>query len=86
MHVSAASTQIADWQLDGAPLDRLFTDHASGKDAHRPQLEALFSFVRAGDTVLVHSVDRMARNLDDLRAIVRVLTAKGARVEFVKNS
>jgi DNA invertase Pin-like site-specific DNA recombinase len=34
----------------------------------------------------VHSVDRMARNLDDLRAIVRVLTAKGARVEFVKNS
>ena len=39
-----------------------------------------------GDTVVVHSMDRLARNLDDLRRIVRTLTAKGVRVEFVKES
>jgi DNA invertase Pin-like site-specific DNA recombinase len=62
----------------------LFTDKASGKDAHRPQLQALLGFVRDGDTVIVHSMDRLARNLDDLRTMVRVLTAKGVRVQFVK--
>jgi len=56
----------------------------SGKDTHRPQLMALLDIVRDGDTVIVHSMDRLARNLDDLRAIVRVLTAGGVRVEFVK--
>ncbi|MCW2539654.1 MAG: Resolvase, N-terminal domain [Frankiales bacterium] len=49
------------------------------RNAHRPQLEALLGFVREGDAVIVHSMDRPARNLDDLRAIVRVLTAKGVR-------
>jgi len=47
-------------------------------------LEALLGFVRDGDTLIVHAMDRLARNLDDLRAIVRVLTARGVRVEFVK--
>jgi len=47
-------------------------------------LKALLGFVRDGDTLIVHSMDRLARNLDDLRAIVRVLTARGVRVEFVK--
>ena len=71
-------------QLDGEKLDRVFTDKASGKDQHRPELEALIGFVRDGDTVLVHSMDRLARNLDDLRAIVRRLTDKGVRVQFLK--
>ena len=65
-------------------LDRVFTDKASGKDQHRPELEALIGFVRDGGTVLVHSMDRLARNLDDLRAIVRRLTDKGVRVQFLK--
>ena len=56
----------------------------SGKDLHRPQLDAMIGFVRDGDTVLVHSMDRLARNLDDLRRTVRTLTGKGVRVEFVK--
>jgi hypothetical protein len=51
-------------------LDKTFTDKASGKDAKRPQLEHLLSFVREGDTVFCHSMDRLARNLDDLRRIV----------------
>ena len=76
--------QSADRQLDGLVVDRTFTDSASGKDTQRPQLAALVSFVREGDTVIVHSMDRLARNLDDLRRLVRELTAKGVRVQFVK--
>ena len=53
-------------QLDQVPLDKVFTDKASGKDIKRPELEALLSFVREGDTVVVHNMDRIARNLDDL--------------------
>lgn len=71
-------------QLEGQVLDRVFTDHASGKNTQRPKLEELIRFARAGDTVVVHSMDRLARNLDDLRAVVQTLTGKGARVEFVK--
>ena len=71
-------------QLDGVEVERVFTDRASGKDTARPQLEELVAFVRAGDTVVVHSMDRLARNLDDLRRLVRTLTAKGVGVEFVK--
>jgi DNA invertase Pin-like site-specific DNA recombinase len=44
----------------------------------------MMSFVRSGDTVIVHSMDRLARNLDDLRRIVQTLTGKGVRIEFVK--
>jgi DNA invertase Pin-like site-specific DNA recombinase len=71
-------------QLDGVALDRVFEDKASGKDVARPQLEAMIGFVRDGDTVLVHSMDRLARNLEDLRRLVRRLTDKQVRVEFVK--
>src|SRR5450755_2906503 len=71
-------------QLEDVDLDRTFSDKASGKDAKRPQLEALMTFVRAGDTVVVHSMDRLARNLDDLRQIVQTLTRRGIRIEFVK--
>ncbi|WP_405178685.1 recombinase family protein [Nocardia sp. NBC_01377] len=73
-------------QLDGIEVERTFTDKASGKDTARPQLDELLAFVRAGDIVLVHSMDRLARNLDDLRRLVRLLTGKGVRVEFVKES
>ncbi|MEN3813572.1 recombinase family protein [Chromobacterium piscinae] len=71
-------------QLDQPQIDRLFTDQASGKDTQRPQLDALLSFVREGDTVVVHSMDRLARNLDDLRRLVQDFTRRGIRVEFVK--
>ena len=67
-------------------FDRLFTDKASGKDTQRPELERLLAFAREGDTVVVHSMDRLARNLDDLRLIVRKLTKRGVRIEFVKEN
>ena len=73
-------------QLEQVTVDRLFTDKASGKDIQRPELERLLAFVREGDTVVVHSMDRLARNLDDLRRLVQGLTQRGVRIEFVKEA
>jgi DNA invertase Pin-like site-specific DNA recombinase len=73
-------------QLDGIDVERTFTDKASGKDTARPKLDEMLAFVRDGDTVLVHSMDRLARNLDDLRRIVQMLAGRGVRVEFVKEN
>jgi DNA invertase Pin-like site-specific DNA recombinase len=73
-------------QLEGLALDKIFTDKASGKDVNRPQLEAMQSFVREGDTVFCHSMDRLARNLDDLRGIVLGLTERGIHIVFVKEN
>ena len=82
----SAFDQNVDRQLDGVALDKIFTDKASGKDVDRPQLEAMLSLIREGDTVVVHSMDRLARNLDDLRKLVQSLTKRGIRIEFVKES
>ena len=71
-------------QLEQVQVDRVFIDKASGKDARRPQLSELMEFIREGDTVVVHSMDRLARNLDDLRRIVQGLVKRGICVEFVK--
>lgn len=57
-------------QLEGKVLDKVITDKASGKDAERPKLVEMIGFVRDGDTVVVHSMDRLARNLDYLRSLV----------------
>jgi DNA invertase Pin-like site-specific DNA recombinase len=73
-------------QLENVSVDKIFTDKASGKDVLRPELEALKSFVREGDTVVVHSMDRLARNLDDLRRLVQELTKRGIRIEFIKEN
>ena len=73
-------------QLEGIELDRTFVDKASGKDTKRPELVNMLGFVREGDTVVVHSMDRLARNLDDLRQLVNQITQKGIRLEFVKEN
>ena len=73
-------------QLENVSVDRTFTDKASGKDTQRPELENLLAFVREGDTLVVHSMDRLARNLDDLRRLVQKLTERGVRIEFVKEN
>ena len=61
-------------QLENQHLDKVFSDVVSGKSMDRPQLKALLEFVREGDIVVVHSMDRLARNLDDLRLLVKTLT------------
>jgi DNA invertase Pin-like site-specific DNA recombinase len=73
-------------QLDGLTLDKIFEDKASGKDTLRPQLQAALAYCREGDTLVVHSMDRLARSLIDLRKIVGDLTAGGVVVEFVKEN
>src|SRR3954468_22853892 len=83
IRVSSLDQQV-ERQLDGIALDQTFTDKASGKDTKRPQLELMLRFARTGDTIVVHSMDRLARNLDDLRRIVHTLTGKGVRIEFGK--
>jgi DNA invertase Pin-like site-specific DNA recombinase len=77
--------QKTDRQLDRIELDKVFTDKASGKDTNRPQSTAALQYVRAGDTLLVHSMDRLARNAEDLLRIVHELAGRRVSVEFVKN-
>lgn len=71
-------------QLEGVELDKKFVDKASGKDTKRPQLQAALDYLREGDVLVIHSMDRLARNLDDLRKIVLGLTQRGVIVEFEK--
>lgn len=71
-------------QLDGIHLDKVFEDHASGKDASRPALQTCLDYVRDGDVLHVHSIDRLARNLQDLLSIVTTLKEKGVTVTFHK--
>lgn len=66
--------QNPDRQLEGAQVSKVFSDKVSGKDTLRPQLDALLGCLREGDTLVVHSMDRLARNLDDLRRLVQQLT------------
>lgn len=80
----STTDQNTDRQLEGCPVDRVFTDKASGKDVRRAALEDLMGYAREGDTLVVHSMDRLARNLDDLRQIVQTLTRKGVAIEFIK--
>lgn len=73
-------------QLDGMQLDKVFIDKASGRDASRPELMACLEYVREDDTLVVHSMDRLARNVEDLRRLVRELVDKGVTVRFVKEN
>ena len=78
--------QCTDRQLEGIELDKLYKDHASAKDIDRPGLQAMLDFVREDDILIVHSMDRLARNLNDLRSLVNQLTHKGVKVQFVKEN
>ena len=73
-------------QLDGMAFDKEFTDKCSGKDRLRPELAAALAFCRQGDTLTVHSMDRLARNVIDFLGLVKELTDKGVTVEFMHPS
>ena len=85
VRVSSVDQNI-DRQLESLQVDKLFIDKASGKDVNRDQFQAMLDFVREGDSVFVHSMDRMARNLDDLRKTVKHLIEKGVQVHFIKEN
>lgn len=73
-------------QLDGVELDQVFEDKVSGGTVERPQLAALRRSLRAGDTLHVHSIDRLARSLSDLLGLVDEFRAKGVALHFHKES
>jgi DNA invertase Pin-like site-specific DNA recombinase len=76
--------QNTDRQLDGVALDETFTEKASAATTKRPKLEECLRYVRKGDTLHVHSIDRLARNLEDLLSLLKTLTGKGVAVQFHK--
>ena len=82
----STSDQNTARQLDGVELDQVFTDKLSGANKDRPQLEAMMTYARSGDVVVVHSMDRLARNLNDLHDIINVLIDKGVGVQFKKEN
>jgi len=72
-------------QLAGIALDRTFMDMASAKSTlQRPQLQEMLRFLREDDILVVHSMDRLARNVHDLKKIVRELNARNVKVKFLK--
>ena len=62
-------------------VDEVYIDHMSGKNTNRPELQKMMEYVRKGDTVIVESISRFARNTRDLLELVEKLTVKG--VEFI---
>lgn len=62
-------------------VDQVYIDRMSGKSLDRPELKQMMEYIRKGDTVIVESISRFARNTRDLLELVERLTAKG--VEFI---
>jgi DNA invertase Pin-like site-specific DNA recombinase len=73
-------------QLDGVLTDRVFEDKCSGSMKNRPALSELLDYVRDGDSVHVHSIDRLARNTQNLLELVDLFKSKGVSLRFHKES
>lgn len=78
--------QNTERQLSGCGItfDKVYEDKASGGSTNRPELAKLMDYAREGDTIHVHSIDRLARSLDDLRKLVTSWNKKGITVRFHK--
>lgn len=73
-------------QLQGIELDMEFMDKCTGSNLNRENLDACIAYLRKGDTFVVDSIDRLARNLRDLQEILAVLIKKGVSVKFLKEN
>ncbi len=78
--------QNEDLQLDDITLDRSFVEKASGGSVNRPVLKQCLDYLRDGDELHVHSIDRLARNLFDLQGIIKILNNKGVSVVFYREN
>lgn len=79
----SSDTQNTDRQ-DLGITDKVFEEKQSGKSSSdRPELQAMIEYVRDGDTVVVHSIDRLARDLRDLQNIITQLNDKGVTISFL---
>ena len=81
MRVSSIDQNL-DRQLDGVELDKIYEEKLSGKSRERPRLKECMDYLREGDSLHVHSMDRLSRSLKDLLNIVSELTDKGVTVIF----
>ena len=89
MRVGYRRVSTLEQSLDRQDLgkcDRLFEEKQSAGSANRPALQDMLSFVRSGDEVVVHSIDRLARNLIDLQSIIQELNDKGVTFQFLSES
>jgi DNA invertase Pin-like site-specific DNA recombinase len=84
VRVSSTDQNTDRQDFAGIELDKVFTDKASGKDTNRPALKEALGYVREGDTLVIHSMDRLARSLVDLLGLVKGLTGRGVSVRFMK--
>lgn len=73
-------------QLEGVECHSTYTDKTSGKSLARPELTKCLEYIRGGDTLHIHSIDRLARNLQDLLHIITALNEKGITVMFHKEN
>lgn len=73
-------------QLSGITLDKEFVDMVTGSNQNREGLKECIAYVREGDQLVVDSIDRLARNLQDLQEIVGNLIKKGVSVKFIKEN
>ncbi len=80
------STQNLERQLANIPLDKLFDDFCSGKNMERPQFTAMMHYLREGDTLHVHSLDRLGRNMNDLKNTIEILQKRGVSIIFYKEN
>ncbi len=84
--VSSISQNTDRQTLNENEFDRLYIDKCSGKNTERPELQAMLSNLRPGDEITCHSLDRLARNMFDLQALIKEITDKDCSVVFVKEN
>ena len=86
VRVSAVDQNTDRQDFDGVKIDKTFTDKASGGSRKRPALERLSEYVREGDTVHVHSIDRLARDLKGLLDLIQAFNDGGVTIKFHKEN
>ena len=78
--------QNSERQLADVKLDKVFEEKVSAKTMNRPKLQEMLDFIREGDTVIVHDISRLARNIKDLHELVETITERGVTLKFKKEN
>jgi len=86
VRVSSVDQNTDRQTFEGVTVDKTFTDKCSGGTRNRPSLTEMLDYVREGDTIVCHSIDRLARDLQDLMELVKTLTGRGVSVRFMKEN
>ncbi len=82
----STAEQNPDRQLEGIPLDKVFIDYASAASLDRVKLQIMIEYAREDDIIIVHSMDRLARTVSDLKKIVDDFVSRKINVQFIKEN